>query len=127
MNQHPRQLLELARQVGDPSLSILDGRWQITGAALGRQAIEGAVHECLTRAGLDTSDIQFRAMFACTKALHPDPGLVAELYNTWSTLSEACHASSYERPPTAGELRRSFEVIDRFLASISTTAGAAPN
>ncbi len=115
----PRHLLDAARKVGDPSLSLLDGRWQVTGAALARQAIELAVEHWLADRGIDNDRVSFRAQFVLVRSLHDDPALGAELYNTWSTLSEACHASSYERPPTAGELLRSFQAVDRFLISIA--------
>ncbi len=115
----PKHLLNAARNLGHHKHAILDGRWQVTCAALARQATEAAVEACLQPHGLLADQKgSFKARFLAVQALHPDPPLVAELYNTWSTLSEACHATSYERPPTSEELRRSFEVIDRFLVSI---------
>lgn len=114
----PKHLLNAARNLGHHKHAILDGRWQVTCAALARQATEAAVEAWLVPHGLDTDEKgSFRARFLSVQALHPEPSLVAELYNTWSTLSEACHATSYERPPTTEELRRSFDVVDRFLRS----------
>lgn len=116
MTPGAKQLLNAARHVAAKDVAILENRWHVTSAALARQSVEISVTEWLVGRGVHV-DRNHRVEFLCLEALHEDAELCNELHHVWCRLSEACHAMSYEMPPTDQQLRRWFAVIDRFLNS----------
>jgi hypothetical protein len=97
---------------------VLDGRRAVTAAALARQAVETALDSWLAVRGADGRSRGGRKDdFLCLGVLHPDPDLARQLHNVWGRLSDACHATSYELPPSSGELQRWMRVVHRFIAS----------
>ena len=108
------QLLKAAKVVATKDEAVLMNRWQVTSAALARQAIEFAVSDWLAVRDIHV-DRNHKVEFLCLESLHSDPALAAELHHVWCRLSEACHAMSYDMPPTQNQLERWHAVIDRFL------------
>lgn len=95
---------------------ILDGRRAVTAAALARQAIETALDSWLEARGADGRSRRGRRDdFLCLGALHPDPDLAHQLHNAWARLSEACHATSYDLPPTSDELESWMRIVQQFI------------
>lgn len=110
----PGELLNVASAVLANDEQVLDGRRAVTAAALARQAVENMVDDWLAASGAPGRSSQ-RDAFLCLAALHPDPALARSLHNTWARLSDACHATSYELPPTVHELERWMAVARKFI------------
>ena len=110
----PAQLLSAAAVVLRNDEPVLDGRRSVTSAALTRQAVEASVDDWLQANGMEGRSNR-REAFLCLAALHPDPDLARQLHNVWARLSSACHAISYDLPPTAQELERWMAVVHRFV------------
>jgi hypothetical protein len=114
MTPTPRQLLAAATTVLANDEPVLDGRRSVTAAALARQAVETSLEAWLAERGVPDLRNK-RAEFLCLRALHPQPDSVSELYFVWTQLSGACHAISYELPPTHQELERWIATVGRFV------------
>lgn len=121
MTPTPKQLLIAASAVLTNDEPILDGRRSVTAAALARQAIEASLDDWLEAHGLVGRSSRKRA-FLCLTALHPEPELAQELHNVWAQLSGACHAISYDLPPTSEELERWIAIADKFVSGAATVA-----
>lgn len=121
MTPTPKQLLIAASAVLTNNEPILDGRRSVTAAALARQAIEASLDNWLDERGL-TGRSTRRQAFLCLAALHPEPELAQELHNVWAQLSGACHAISYDLPPTSEELERWIAVADKFISDAPVVA-----
>lgn len=106
MNLGPLQLLNASRKVMTVGVADLDGCWQITSAALARQAIESAAGLWLQAHGVVVERMAMNTQFTIIRSIHDDPDLAAELAQTWSGLSHVCHATTYDMPPTSDELTR---------------------
>ncbi len=115
MTLEPKQLLTAARVVAKKDEPVLANRWQVTSAALARQSVELGVTQWLAERDVHI-DRNHKVEFLCVEALHDDPALAAELHHVWCRLSEACHAMSYDMPPTEEQLNRWYEVIEQFLS-----------
>ena len=116
MNPTPRQLLVAANAVLSNDESVLSGRREVTAAALARNAIEASMDQWLTAQRI-TRRSNKRQDFLCLVALHPEPDLARELHYVWGRLSDACHATSYDLPPTATELQRWIDAADKFISA----------
>ncbi len=81
------------------------GLWPRTAAALGRQAIEGALRQYwhLREPGLERCSTH--AQLLCLVVYFRDRDLARQTSAIWSALSRACHHHPYELNPTADELR----------------------
>ena len=117
----PTELYSAAVAVLGNDEPVLAGRRAVTSAALARQAIESAVDRWLLAQGINGCDNR-RQGFACLAALYPDLKLARQLHNVWARLSDACHAVSYDMPPTTSELEGWFEVVHRFVTSADSVA-----
>ena len=123
MKPTPKQLLVAAFAVLTNDEPVLAGRRLVTAAALARQAIEDSIDNWLDERGL-TGHSTKRQAFLCLTALHPEPELAQELHNVWAQLSGACHAISYDLPPTSDELERWMAVADKFISDSSAVESA---
>ena len=47
-----------------------------------------------------------------------DRGLAGEIVFTWSALSDACHHHAYELAPTAAELDRRLDAVERLIEKL---------
>jgi hypothetical protein len=61
-----------------------------------------------------------RAQLACLPDYLGDSGLAVEIVFTWSALSNACHHHAYELAPTAAELERRIDAVDRLVAKLES-------
>jgi len=121
----PAQLLTAASAVLSNNEPVLDGRRSVTSAALARQAIEASLDDWLQANGMEGRSNR-RHDFLCLAAMHPDPDLARQLHNVWARLSGACHAISYDMPPTVHELERWMAVAHRFIADTSSVQSQGP-
>ncbi len=110
----PAQLLIAAAAVLHNNEPVLDGCRSVTAAALARQAVETSLDQWLAANGAAGRSNRKEA-FLCLAALHPDPQQARQLHNAWARLSSACHAISYELPPTTDELERWITTARRFV------------
>jgi hypothetical protein len=110
-----KDVLDLAAEVLHNDDPDLDGRREVTAAALTRQAVELAVNGYLESESGPTRG-RWREAFLCVAALqYPEDALARELHNTWGRLSDACHATSYDLPPTMHDLERWMATTRRFI------------
>ena len=116
MTPTPKQLLVAATTVLSNDEPVLRGRRSVTAAALTRHAVEESVDSWLNANGAVGYSNRKHA-FLCLAALHPEPGLARELHYVWECLSNACHATSYELPPTPIELERWIAVANKFVSA----------
>ena len=115
MNPTPKQLIVAAATVLSNNEPVLTGRREVTAAALARNAIEASMDEWLTAQGVAGRSNK-RQDFLCLAALHPESDLAREIHYVWGRLSDACHATSYDLPPTSTELQRWIETADKFIS-----------
>jgi len=91
----------------------VDG-WSRSAAFLARQALEQRIRELIeTRYG-KMARPSFSAQLVVLRSL-VSAEVAREAAWTWAALSAATHAHSYELPPTAGELRRWMDSVERLL------------
>ena len=55
------------------------------------------------------------AQLLCLGAYVPNEELVSDVRQAWQGLSQACHHQVYELPPTAAELARWLDAVERLL------------
>lgn len=118
MTLGPHNLLQAAKVVATKDEGVLANRWQVTSAALARQAIELAVADWLGEHDVHV-DRNHKVEFLCLESLHPNTALAAELHHVWCRLSEVCHAMSYDMPPTEQQLQQWWAVVETFLDASS--------
>ena len=101
----PLRVLTAAESLIKSPAGSSAGLWQRTAAALGRQAIEGALRQYwhLREPGLERCNTH--AQLLCLVVYFSDRGLARQTSATWAALSRACHHHPYELNPTADELR----------------------
>jgi hypothetical protein len=114
----PDELLAAARELISRTDAATDGVWPRTAALLARQALEGSIDQVWARRP-DTAGLAERSMrtqFICLPA-YITPGLAARAAYVWAALSSACHHHPYELAPTAAELTRWLDEVQRLTPS----------
>lgn len=99
-------LLDLARELCAEPPADLEGRWPRAVALLTRQALEVTLDDFWAeRAPAVGSSRAWRPKLLCLDGYLDDHDLGRDVYQTWATLSRACHVHAYELDPTIDELR----------------------
>lgn len=111
---------------GDPGTR---GLWPRAALLLARQALELAVDDVWRRREPGLEHCSARAQFLCLGPYLGDDSLAREAHVAWYAMSDGCHYRPYELPPTAEELARWLDVVDRVIAraaSPGSPPGARP-
>ncbi len=82
-------------------------------AWLARAALESGVARRLEMLGHHTQAASMRSRLTCLHVLDGDRAVDAEF--AWHRLSGACHQHAFELAPTAGEVRRLIDQVDRVV------------
>ncbi len=120
----PRLLLMTAHRVLKSEASVFDGFRVVTAAGLTRQAIEAVVDQRLAELGVG-GRLSRKAGFLCLAAAtsaggEDDDGsvdAVRTIHHIWGQLSDVCHASSYDLPPSYSMIEAWITTIARFIES----------
>lgn len=99
----PEDLVDYARSLMRRQDPTVAGLWQRASAFLGRQALELAVRDSLTRRATGAERSSARAQFLCLPEYVSTPVALEASY-IWSVLTRACHQRAYELAPTSAEL-----------------------
>lgn len=94
----------------------LRGVWPRAVALLGRQALEQGLDDLWGAVAPRVRDASRHAQLLCLGAFVRDRELVSGIRHAWHGLSRACHHHAYELPPTAEELGRWLDAVDRLVA-----------
>lgn len=121
----PAELVDAARDLMHRPGAGIAGLWPRAAALLARRALEEALDELWARRAPGLQHATARAQLTCLPDYLGDRGLAGEVAFTWSVLSDACHHHAYELAPTATELERRLDVIDRLVAKLAATGGAS--
>lgn len=113
------KLLQLANGIMKRPDGIMVDRWPRAVAALGRQAIEDAMHAFWQGTEPSIADASMRAQLLSLSVYFPDEAMAESVSSTWASLSRACHYHPYELPPTQAELEALLSVAKRFAALVS--------
>jgi hypothetical protein len=120
----PTELLAAARAaLIDKSTGSTGGGWPRMVALLTRQALEKALSE-FWAASPETSgvgDCSRKSQLACLP-FYLDARAAREAAYIWAALSDACHYHAYELAPTAAELARWINAIDKLIKSMREKA-----
>lgn len=101
------ELLDLARALCAAPPGALEGRWPRAVALLTRQSLEVTLDDFWAERAPGVGESRaWRPKLLCLDAYLDDHDLGRDLYQTWATLSRACHVHAYEIDPTIDELRR---------------------
>ncbi len=110
----PAEILETAQQLIERPDAKTAGLWPRAAALLARQALEQSLDERRRDKGLALDQISTQAQLFCLASYLDDP-ITADLRQTWSALTGACHHHPYELAPTLEELRHLVAVTRSFL------------
>lgn len=111
----PSALVDAARDLVRRPTAGTVGLWPRAAALLGRRALEEALDELWSKRAPGMERATARAQLSCLPDYLGDPGLASEIVFTWSVLSSACHHHAYELAPTAPELERRLDAVDRLV------------
>ncbi len=100
---------------GAASPQELAGIWPRAVALLGRQGLEQGLDDLWSAVARPVRDASRHAQLLCLGAYVPNQELVSEVRHAWHGLSRACHHQVYELAPTAAELARWLDAVERFL------------
>lgn len=103
-------LLSDAREMLDRAGDV--DAWSRSAAFLARQALEAGVLEAIERAYGRIDRPTFTSQLVVLRSV-VDEDVAREIAWTWSALSAATHAHSYELPATGAELRRWIDSVGR--------------
>lgn len=115
----PNELVKLARGLLKADATGAAGVWPRAGALLARQALELALSELWSICGVEMDKVSARAQLLCFEAYIRDQQLGQDVRQTWSALSRATHHQPFELAPTAAELSRWFDVVERLILRIT--------
>lgn len=107
----PAALLKAAHAVIDRRHSATRGVWPKAAALLGRQALETAISQRFP----EIASASGRARNLCLPTLLGDRELARDLIQSWGALSHATHYHAYDLSPTATELGRWLEPVQRLI------------
>jgi hypothetical protein len=101
----PEVLLKVARQLCDRPAADLAGRWPRAVAILTRAALEAILDDYwqIHAPGVDRCAAQ-RPKMLCLPSYLDNAALAHTTYQTWASLSAACHRHAYELDPVADDL-----------------------
>ncbi len=104
-------LVSAARDLIRDDDATTAGLWPRAAALLARQGLEIAMARLwqVTAPGLERTTT--RCQLLCLGGMLNDRALGGRAILTWHSLSNACHHSVYELPPTAGELNGALETV----------------
>jgi hypothetical protein len=103
----PEELLIVARTLCEHPGPDLEGRWPRAAAVITRAALEGALDEYWQQREPGIAAVLGgRAKMLCLPTYLADDELAHQAYETWASLSNACHRHAYELDPTADEIER---------------------
>ncbi len=102
--QSPADLLSLADEIMSRANPGTAGLWPRAAALLARQALEQSLVDFWHSHGLSFDWCGTRQQLTCLREYLPDKGLAGQLYESWATLTRACHHQPYELAPTLEEL-----------------------
>ncbi|MCE2541339.1 MAG: hypothetical protein J4G16_13450 [Acidobacteria bacterium] len=119
----PLRILSAAEALIKSSAASGAGLWPRTAAALGRQAIEGALRQYwrLREPGLERCSTHSQLL--CLAVYFRDRELARQTSATWSALSRACHHHPYELNPTVDELRAWLASAGTFANEVAQQTG----
>lgn len=107
-------LIVHARRFLAEPLKIAEGIWPRASVFLLRQSLEEILRRFWRRFSPGVEKASFNAQLICFPTyLHGYPELAHDVAWAWKTLSRAAHAHPYELAPTANEIRRWIEVVDK--------------
>ncbi len=112
----PLELLVMARQLLDRPEEGAAGVWPRAAALLGRQALEQFLADLWRQRAPGTEQASMRAQLACLSS-YLDEETAGRVAYAWGALSDACHQHPYELAPTASELRRWLQAVERLAQS----------
>jgi len=110
------ELTQAARAILHGGAATLTGIWPRAVALLGRQALEHGLDDLWRALAPRMRDASRHAQLVCLGAFVRDEALVSGIRHAWHGLSRACHHHAYELPPTAEELGRWLDAVDRLVA-----------
>ncbi len=106
-------LVHVRKLLAEP-LQIAEGIWPRASVFLLRQALEEILGGFWRRFAPGVERATFNAQLICFPLyLHGDPELAQDVAWVWKSLSRAAHAHPYELAPTANEIRRWIEVVEK--------------
>jgi hypothetical protein len=108
--------LENAREVLERADTV--DAWSRSAAFLGRQALEQAVREAIEARYGKVNRPSFSSQLVVLRTV-VSPKVAKQVAWTWSALSSATHAHSYELPATGSELRRWIDTVARLADEIA--------
>lgn len=117
----PSALVAAARDLVRRPTAGTAGLWPRAAALLARRALEEALDELWSKRAPGLERATARAQLVCLPEYLGDRGLAGEIVFTWSALSDACHHHVYELAPTATELERRLDAVDRLIKKLEST------
>ena len=120
----PAELLAAARvALADTSAGATGGAWPRMVALLTRQALEKALCEFWAASPRTSGlgDCTRKSQLACLP-FYLDARVAREASYIWAALSDTCHYHAYELAPTAAELARWIDAVDRLIQSMREKA-----
>lgn len=116
----PDELLRVARELCAHPGPDLAGRWPRAVAIITRAALEATIDEYWRGRVDGVADVMAgRAKMLCLPTYLGDDDLAHDVYETWASLSNACHRHAYELDPTAVELERWIEHVERLRQTVT--------
>jgi hypothetical protein len=120
----PSALVGAARELMQRPAAGTLGLWPRAAALVARGALEDALRDLWQRRAVGLGRATTRAQLACLPHVLGDRSLASEIAFAWSALSTACHHHAYELAPTATELQRWIDTVDRLITQIECTRRA---
>jgi len=117
----PSALVAAARDLVRRPTAGTAGLWPRAAALLARRALEEALDELWSKRAPGLERATARAQLVCLPEYLGDRALAGEVVFTWSALSDACHHHLYELAPTAAELGRRLDAVDRLVEKLEST------
>lgn len=111
-----RDPLTLARAVVEDPGSLPPGSWARAGAVLARQGLEEALALVWTFVDLPgmASAAMRHQLIALPSYAPCGDELARDVRHAWLLLTRACHAGTYDLPPTPEQLLGWIDTVDRF-------------
>lgn len=111
----PLELLAAAESLPHRGTPGSTCAWARGAALLVRQALEGWVTDTLRQKGVRLDRCPARIQFRCLGA-YLDEAQARAAYQTWASLSDACHHHPYELGPSSSQLQMWIDGVRAFCA-----------
>jgi hypothetical protein len=118
----PADLTRAARRLVDGADAGTGGLWPRAALLLARQALESALDRLWQRREPALEPCSTRAQFLCLAPYLGDAALAREAHAAWHAMSRGCHYRPYELPPTAEELARWLDVVERVIVKVDPSS-----